>query len=138
MAGSRVFRQYTDDAGNNYAINIDESNAEAVVEGNVLMPPRSADVEAIPRGLIPRYVLATLQSNPLVKRKFKVGGVTQVNSLLKVGSIVRAAVNASADDSSGGTQDNFVVTFYRGEQRRLIPSFQGTSTDTGLLDGDPD
>lgn len=138
MAGSRVIRQYTDDAGNNYAIRLDESNAEGVTSGgNVLMPPRQGNVEGLPRGLEPRYVLTFLQSNPDVKRKFKVGGVTQVNDLFAVGATISAAITSDPTDNSPGTEGVFVVTAYRGEKRNFIPAIGGNTDDTGLTDGDP-
>jgi hypothetical protein len=137
MAGSRVIRQYTDDAGNQYAITIDESNAEAIVGGGstVLMPLRTSNIEGLPRGLTPRYVLAYLATNPLVRRKFKVGGVAQINALIQPGATITAAVTANPDDLGPGPGATFVITAYRGEKRNLIPATNAAG-DTGLIDGD--
>jgi hypothetical protein len=139
MAGSRTLRQYTDDAGNNYTISIDESNAEGTTpNGNTLMPPRTVNSPDLPRSFKPRYVLAYLQDNPQVRRKFKIGGAAQVSELVAVGATIQAAVNASVADDSGGEIGTFVVTAYRGERVNLRPAVGGNATDTGLDDGDAD
>jgi hypothetical protein len=135
MAGSRTIRQYTDDAGIVYAIRTDKSNANASPGGGAnisLLPVRTANVPLIPKGFEPRYVLAYNQANPNQRRKFFVGNLQAIQPLLAVGATIVAEDYPGAGDTPGANA-TWVVTYYSGERRALIPAI--ASPDTFLTDG---
>lgn len=134
MSGSRTYRQYTADDGTNYVISIDRSNADANLVGSnsVLVPPRTGNVPDLPRGLRPRYVLASLEADSVIRRKFYVGGVAGINLIYQPGAILEAALRPAADDSEP-TKVRWIITAYRGEKRNFKPAF--TASDSGQSDG---
>lgn len=136
MSGSRTYRTYTADNGDNYVIAVDKSNADAsIVGGNgaSLLPPRTANFPDLPRGIVPRYILCYPQSNPNIRRKFKVGGVNQINAIYQPGSKITAEVYPGLADLPG-VRETWIITAYRGEKRNLRPAFD-SAVDTGLSDG---
>jgi hypothetical protein len=135
MAGSITYRQYTADDGTAYSIKIDKSNANAAIglTSPVLMPQKTANVPDLPKGLTPRYILCSLDSNPSVKRKFKVGNISQVLAIYTVGNKVISAVYPLSFSDSG-VGEPWTITAYRGEQRNIVPAFN--AIDTGIADGD--
>lgn len=135
MAGSRTIREYTDDAGIVYAIRTDKSNGNASPGGGAnisLLAARTANVPLIPKGFEPRYVLAYNQSNPNQRRKFYVGNLQAIQPLLVPGATIIAEDYPGLNDTPG-VNTTWVVTYYSGERRALIPSI--TSPDTSLTDG---
>jgi hypothetical protein len=134
MAGSITIRQYTADDGGQFAIRIDKSNANGIVGtgGTQMMPPRTTDSPDLPRGLTPRYILCQLESDPKVKRKFKIGGVAQIAQIYTPGTKVSASLYPVGPNDPGGGV-NWIITAYRGEKRNLVPAFD--ASDTGQQDG---
>jgi hypothetical protein len=136
MAGSITYRQYTADDGTAYSIKIDKSNANAAIglASTVLMPQKTANIPDLPRGLTPRYILCSLDSDTRIKRKFKVGDIAQVVSIYTVGNKVISAVYPTSPNAPGAGEP-WTITAYRGETRNLVPAFAGI--DTNIIDGDP-
>lgn len=135
MAGSRTIKKYTTDGGVDFLIRIDESNAEALnsADEELALTP-TADVEFLPQGFTPRYILAFRTDEPNFKRKFKVGNPAAIPELVVAGAKVFAQLVPTSDDTVG-TQVEFTVTAYRGEKRAVAPSVINKE-DTGLIDGD--
>jgi len=133
MAGSLTWRSYTADSGITYSIRVDESNSRATVSSNAapLCPVRTANYPAMPSGLKKRYVLAYSQANPNIRRKFWVGDVAQITNVLVGGLLIGEDYPGAAD--AAGVNANWVITAYRGEKSRVIPTFG--APDTGLTDG---
>ena len=135
MAGSRTIRQYTDDAGIVYAIRCDKSNGNASPVGSTnipLLPVRTANVPLLPRGLRPRYALAYNQANPGQRRRFIIGNLQAIQPILAVGSKILAEDYPGANDTAGSNV-TWIVTYYSGEKRPLVPTFD--SPDSALTDG---
>jgi hypothetical protein len=125
MAGSIKWFNYTSDAGVNYAIQNDESKAEAVAApGGVCLGALVAGTVPVPRRLAYRYVNAFDTTNPTRRARFKIGTLAVYNAITSATIITEAA----GDGTTGGT---WRVTSKRGEQTDL--PFSG---DSGLLDGD--
>ncbi|NJL71619.1 MAG: hypothetical protein HC888_08365 [Candidatus Competibacteraceae bacterium] len=113
---------------------LDEGNGEATASAGGRITPDLAGAELNkPSGFTPRYVLAYLQTNPLIKRRFVVGDQDVVDSITASGATLSAPVYANADGSAP-TAATWVITAYRGEK---IAVAGGTAAaDTGLNDGD--
>lgn len=135
MAGSKSWFKYTDDAGVDYSVFLDESNSEAEVSGVRLMPVRTAAHPLLRRGIKLRYCNAYLNSNPVIKRRFYIGSAEAVVEVLSGAGIV-AAVYANPADDVSAVAVNWTVTSYRGEDASIPPSLDATGGDTGLIDGD--
>lgn len=135
MAGSRTIRTYTGDNGVAYQFAVDESNAKMKPTGSAqeLCPVRINDLDDLPKGLLKRYVLAYNKANPLERRKFTVGSTVALDTILTAVSKTLTGEDYPGPGDTAGTAQTWVVTFYRGEQRRFYPSFD--ATDTGLTDG---
>jgi len=129
MAGSlRLFR-YTNDAGADFSLKMDESNGEATIGGVTLMRNRVAASPYPPQGFKPRYINAINNADPNIKRKFLVGNplaIAQINA--------SAAMLAST--YPGQTPSSWSYNSIRGERARLVPPISTTGGDTGLTDGD--
>ncbi len=97
MAGSLKYFRYRSDAGVDYSINIDESNANATVGGVALCLPRTAAHPLLGGRTTKRYLLATLVSNPRIKRKFWVGNPAAIPQIL-AGSAMLAGVYPLSTD----------------------------------------
>ena len=136
MAGSRTYRQYTSDDGENYTVVVDESNASATVTGGTggaLLAIRTANSALLPKGVKMRYVNTYNSTLPTQKRKFYVGTAALVESLLEPGATITAESYPGAGDTAGDTEE-WTVTSYRGEFARVAPGI--LAEDTGLIDGD--
>lgn len=135
MAGSRTLFNYTDDAGIVYTVKLDESNSGATtISGERLMPLRTAAAANIPGGNKLRYCLAYVASNPRIRRKFYIGNLAAIASVIAPGATLQAAVYPNPDDSVP-TAVPWIITAYRGEERSISPAT--TALDTGLIDGTP-
>lgn len=134
MAGSKRLFKYIDDAGEAYSVLLDESNSEGYVGATALFQNRSATHPEKPQSLKFRYILATLISNPTIKRKFWVG-----DPAVLIGIFSGAILNANVYPVSGDTAPSiaqWTVTRFVGESRRIIEALNNTGGDTGLTDGD--
>lgn len=121
MAGSRKWFTYTDDIGTDFAINLDESNTEAVNGANNPYPD-GGTIEGLPRNIKPREIF---YSNAARTRTIRVVALTQ--------TIYNGAISGGVPtitDPVAGT-GNLAISRSNGEKRR-IP----TPLDTGLIDGD--
>lgn len=137
MAGSLTYRAYVADSAVPYSIKIDESNARAAVTGGSASPlcgVRIGNFPAPPQGLKKRYVLCFNAANPNERRKFTVGDTTLIAAITAPGATLTAEDYPGTNDAPG-TNVTWVITAYRGERSRTIPSI--TATDTGLTDGTP-
>lgn len=130
MAGSREYFKYVGDDGVEYAILIDESNGEATCGGTQLCDAlTSATTQFLPRNIKKRYINATLDSDPKVRRRFWVGAQGAITNILQ-GDEFKAVVYPVSGDSQG-TQEAWTVNSYRGERTSFV-----SLTDTGLTEGD--
>ena len=120
MAGSRKYFIYTDDVGTDYAINLDESNTEAVNGSSLGFA--SGTTNMLPRNVKPREIF---YSNAARTRTIRCVALTQT---IYAGAIAGGV--ATITDPIAGT-GNLGLTRANGERRTLpIP------LDTGLTDGD--
>jgi hypothetical protein len=133
MAGSLKYFRYRSDAGVDYSINIDESNANATVGGVALCLPRTAAHPLLSGRTTKRYLLATLVSNPKIKRKFWVGNPAAIPQIL-AGSAMLAGVYPLSTDVAVAPVV-WSISAYRGEKTGIAPAFNITAGDTGLTDG---
>jgi hypothetical protein len=134
MAGSITKKVYTGDDGVDYVIRIDESNAEAEISDfdNSCCEDLTTALPSLPRGLKPRYVLATLVANKLIRRKFVIGDTDGIAAAITPGATLQASYGTNGvGEPNAATTWN--ITYYSGE-RRPVESF--ANSDTGLLDGD--
>lgn len=136
MAGSITWRAYAPDSAlptAEYALKIDKTNASATTTTGsyILMPVRTAaSTQVLPNWIKKRYVLAASVSNPKIKRKFYIGNLTALTSILG-GSTISTEDYPGADDAAG-TSTIWTVTAYRGEKRNVPPAYN--ASDTGLTD----
>jgi hypothetical protein len=120
MAGSRKWFIYTDDIGSEYAINLDESNTEAL--NGTALGFVSGTSDAVPRNIKPREIF---YSNAARTRTIRCVALTPT-----IYSGALAGGVATIVDPIAGT-GNLGISRANGERRR-IP----TPIDTGLDDGD--
>jgi hypothetical protein len=137
MAGSRTWRAYTSDSGNQYSISIDKSNASAIPTGNgsaggALCPVRTTNSPRLPKGLKTRYVNCYNQANPLEKRRFTVGSTAAIPTVIAPGATIASEDYPGTGDTAGTTV-TWVISSYRGEKTNNVPAF--TAPDTALTDG---
>lgn len=126
MAGSRKWFRYETDGGTTYAIQLDESNTEAVMAGaadDFDYTDTSTETDAVPRNITPR---AVFYANPARTRTIKCTVPTQAQYNLIVGG---TAVQTIADPITPA--DTLVLIRANGENLS-IPF----AADTGLTDGD--
>jgi hypothetical protein len=136
MAGSITWRIYTANVPVNFqfAIQIDESNAEATYNGQQLMPPSnfSGPVQA-PRSLRCRTISARLVGNDRITRQFKVGTSELWNLIAgDAAATILAPLNQDPNDASGGAQLTWRVINAMPERYTR----RARVLDSGLLDGD--
>lgn len=129
MAGSLRAVSYTSDTGVRYACLKDESNSEATTTGGVRLvldlpaPPASPGM-GIPSNLTPRVALATLTTDPTVRKRFLVGNPAAFTLLQNGGQITET----NTPRNQGGVYN---VTMVKGE---MVRAYVGG--DTGQTDGD--
>lgn len=131
MTGSKRYFGYLDDSGRQWAVQLDESVYEQGIlgfaqtvlpatlsEGRVLKVSSKVPLEA-------RYVIAKRVNadSETVTRKFFVG-----SSATALWTGTGAGQTIVGDDG-----ENYVVTFFSGEKRSIVPT-----TDTAITDGDVD
>jgi hypothetical protein len=121
MAGSKKWLVYTTDAGQDFAINLDESNTEAVNGSTQDFVDGLALTNAVPRNIKPRELF---YSNAARTREIRCVALTQAI----YNGIVGGAVPTITDPIDGGT---LVLVRATGERIRLP-----FALDTGLDDGD--
>lgn len=121
MAGSRKWFVYTTDAGNDFAIELDESNTEAVNGATQDFPNTGSPATvALPRNIKPRYAVYQNAENTIT-RKCVALTATILNGLV-------ANVPTITDQVSNQT---LILRRIQGEKSRLL-----FGQDTGLNDGD--
>jgi len=123
MAGSIKWFVYTTDAGDDFAIKLDESNTEAVNGSTQDFTAGLALVNALPRNIKPREIFYT---NTTRTRRIRCVALTQA---IYTGAIT-GGVNSITDPIAGGSAQLGLIAA-RGEQITLPVPF-----DTGLDDGD--
>lgn len=124
MAGSIKTFVYTDDTGQDYAINLDESNTEAVNAGTQDLPTGSTATVALPRNIKPRELFYVGQNG---NRTIRCVALTQTI----YNSVVNGTGPQTIPDLLGAVGDTLQLRRARGEQRRIY-----FGVDTGLTDGD--
>ena len=123
MAGSIKWFVYTTDAGDDYAIKLDESNTEAVNGSTQDFVAGLSLKDALPRNIKPRVIFYT---NTARTRRIKCVALTQ--------TIYNGAISGgvmSIPDSIAGGAATLGLIGAKGEQIQLPVPF-----DTGLDDGD--
>lgn len=125
MSGSRDWFVYISDTNASYAVQLDESNAEAGGFAHYVAGGVGGVNESLPKNLEMRYVYAVNRTTPAIKRRFYVGTITKLQALL-------AAKEITAETYPGVAASAWDITTYNGERRSRIP----ISGDTGLNDGD--
>lgn len=120
MAGSNKWFVYTTDTGADYALQLDESNTEAVNGGTQDFLNDSTLVYALPRNVKPRYAL---YENAAGTRQIKCIALTTA-----IYNGIPATVPTIPDPISGGT-----LTLKRIRPEIIKLPF---GTDTGQTDGD--
>lgn len=120
MAGSLKWFVYTTDAGEDFAIKLDESNTEAVNGGTQDYVTALSIIYAIPRNLKPRYALYV---NADETRQIKCVALTST-----IYNGLAAATPTITDPIGGGT-----LTLKRIRPEIISLPF---AADTGLTDGD--
>lgn len=133
MAGSLNWFRYTDDGGTSYSVSLDESNSKATVGGVALFLNRTAAHPLLSSRTKKRYLLATLISNPQIKRKFWVGNPLAIPQILAGATLVAPVYPVVGDTAVTGV--NWSITAYRGEKSATPPALNITAGDTGLTDG---
>jgi hypothetical protein len=126
MAGSKRWYRYVGDNGDNYAVELDNTNTTAVlsVSGTVvgaLGAPVSGGETLLPGRLKMRYVNTYLSTNPLIRRKLWVPLLSVFNQITN-GSTIAAVASGSEVAST------WVVTSKRGERSPIA-----NITDTGQV-----
>jgi len=130
MAGSKRWFKYASDGGTPYSVMLDESNAEATVNAVRIVQNRTSAHAFLPSQIEMRYLLAFLDSDSLVRRKFWVGNPASVSS------IVSGANKLSADYLTAGTPEDWTITYYSGEREKVMLPLDTDEFDTGLDDTD--
>lgn len=121
MAGSKKWFVYTDDLAREWAINMDESNGEAVSNPDYTDTDLTI-LDELPRNIKPRIAIYRSLDARFTRRIVVCDGTETVLTL--PGTI-------TVQDGSGGTVSAILTTF-QGEKRTRIPF----DTDTGINDGD--
>jgi len=136
MAGSRSYRNYnsTQYAGVTFTAEVDESNARATYNGQELMPTSTGLGIPLPRLMRMRSVLAVLSGNQFARRKFYVAEGNLWATIASDGSaVIVAPYGPDPTDATGGTSQNWMVTYAKPEILTKRPHVK----DTGLVDGTP-
>lgn len=120
MAGSLKWFEYTDDEGDTWAVEMDESNGEAV--GNSDYTTSSTATMMLPRNCKPRYARYVDAAGKIARNIIVTAAGANAGSVPATISIV---------DALGATVELILKQFV-GEQMTRIPA----AIDTGLTDGD--
>jgi hypothetical protein len=128
MAGAKKYYIYTDDSGNSYAVQLNQSNSEATINGVSVMGKHTLAVPLLPVGFKMRYVMAFLVDDPAIKRKFYIGSLDTLKEILSTSQVLRARRYPTMDAS------DWNVTFYKGEKVRLAPPL--SQVEIALLEGE--
>lgn len=123
MAGSRKWFVYSSDTGSDFAVQLDESNTEAVMGATGDYEAASAVQFAIPRNIKPRAVYYT---NAERTRTLKVTVLTAA----KYAAIANGSESQTIPDPIAGTGNLFAINLQGERIQRPFPD------DTGLDDGD--
>lgn len=118
MSGSRRWFEYIADTGTSYAVELDESNAESVLDGIRIFGDIDGTEPLLPCRLKMRYVNAILSTDNTQRRRFRIGTQALYNSI--------QAGDAIADNS----------LVWRILSRRGEVSAFPNPIDTSQLDGD--
>lgn len=122
MAGSLKDFVYTTADGRNFAVNMDESNGEAV--GNADMTTaQDGTLDRLPRNITPRYAIYRSLDGKVSRR---------VTICSNTATIATLPVSFDVSSIDGNPAVAVILTSLNGEVARRIP----TGRDTGLLDGD--
>jgi hypothetical protein len=122
MAGSRKWFVYTTDAGDDYAIQLDESNTEAVNGAAQDFVDGLGSLAAVPRNIKPREIFYSNQSGTRVIR------CVALTNTIYTGAIGGGVTTIT--DPIAGT-GNLTLIRANGEKFRIPYAI-----DTGLDDGD--
>lgn len=95
MSGSRRWFNYESDNGVNYAVELDESNAESNIGGIRLCGDLQAGTPLFPGRAKKRYVNTISTADPNVRRIFWIGEPTVFNALVEGDAIADGAVTYS-------------------------------------------
>lgn len=120
MAGSLKNFEYTADDGTTYAVNMDESNGEAV--GNADFVDASTATTFIPRNLVPRTAIYASADGRLRR-----------TICITSNAATSATLPSTIDVTDGlGATITLSLSLFKGETFKTIPK----AADTGLDDGD--
>ena len=136
MAGSRVWRPYTATipTGAGYSIEIDESNARATYNGQVLVPSTGALTGFLKPGSLRLRTVTGVQvdSGGKIRRKFVVADPVLWQTIASdANAVLSAPYSADVTDASGGTSTQWQVVYANAEKYTRRPHIR----DTGLIDG---
>lgn len=132
MAGSRKWVLYEADNGEKYAVNIDESNAEAAEFEDISLLTDlvfTGGYPRLPQGMQMRY--ANCVADDGSTRKIYVGKPSSVGQIFL--GVVRSLLLPTFQSGNNiGDAIAYLITSLVGERMRGSP----ISRDTGLIDGD--
>lgn len=120
MAGSIKWFEYTDDEGSTWAVQMDESNGEAV--GNTDYTDTSTATMQLPRNCKPRYARYVDALGNIARNIIVTAAGANAASLPATITVI---------DALGATV-TLILKQFVGEQMTKIPA----AIDTGLTDGD--
>jgi len=123
MAGSIKSFVYTDDAGEDWGIRLDESNTEAVNGGVQDLPATGTSTQSVPRNIKVREIF---YASPDRTRVIRCVALTP--------TIYASVVNGTAAQTIPDpitTSNTLQLLRANGEKRRILFGF-----DTGITDGD--
>lgn len=120
MAGSIKWFEYTDDEGSTWAVQMDESNGEAV--GNADYTDTSTATMQLPRNCNPRYARYVNAAGTIARNIIVTSAAANAGTLPATISVL---------DALGATVE-LVLKQFVGERMTRIPA----ALDTGLTDGD--
>jgi len=130
MAGSRKWMVYEGDDGNEYAVQIDESNGEAAnfADYGILYEVAGVVLPVLPKGFQMRYANAQTTANEGGTRKIWVG---TPNSGIITGAIATLLLPYFSGTTLGAAVA-YAISSIVGEKSGARPKVG----DTGILDGD--
>ena len=128
MSGSKKYMVYRSDNGNNYAVNVDESNGEVASfdDYSLIYEVAGVPLPTMPKGMVMRYANVSRDG---ANRKIWVGKPDSPIMLGSVVSLLLSFFGAGAFAESVA----WIVSSVIGEKSPARPK----TADTGILDGDP-